>query len=93
MTRITIVGDREVTNPAAKAAIGIVVVPLTLLFVAAVLVGTLALVGVVLALTLGFVGVLLIGLAVFIPVVIILAVIAKIVSWPFEHFGDHDDYE
>ena len=92
MSRI-IIGDKEVTNPAAKAAISIVVVPLTLMFVAAVLVGTLALVGVVLALTFGFVGVLLIGLAVFIPVVIILAVIAKIVSWPFSHFGDRDEYE
>ena len=92
MSRIMI-GDKEVTNPAAKAAISIVVVPLVLIFVAAVLVGTLALVGVVLALTFGFVGVLLIGLAVFIPVVIILAVIAKIVSWPFSHFGDRDEYE
>ena len=44
MSRIMI-GDREVTNPAAKAAISIVVVPLTLMFVAAVLVGTFALVG------------------------------------------------
>ena len=90
MSRI-VIGNREVTNPAAKVAISIVAVPLTLMFVVAVLVGTFALVGVVLALTFGFVGVLLIGLAVFIPVVIILAVIAKIVSWPFTHFGRRDD--
>ena len=89
MSRI-IIGDKEVTNPAAKAAISIVVVPLTLMFVAAVLVGTLAMVGVVLALTFGFVGVLLIGLAIFIPVVVILAVIANVVSWPFELFGRRD---
>ena len=91
MSRITIIGDKEVTNPVAKAAISIAVVPLTLIFVAAVLVGTFALVGVVLALTFGFVGVLLIGLAVFIPVVIILAVIAKLVSLPFERFGGRDE--
>ena len=90
MSRI-VIGNREVTNPAAKAAISIVAVPLTLMFVVAVLVGTFALVGVVLALTFGFVGVLLIGLAVFIPVVIILAVIARIVSWPFERFGGRDE--
>ncbi len=90
MSRIMI-GGTEVTHPAAKAAITIVAVPLVLMFVAAVLVGTLALVGVVLALTFGFVGVLLIGLAVFIPVVIILAVIAKLVSWPFTRFGGDDD--
>ena len=90
MSRIMI-GDREVTNPAAKAAISIVVVPLTLMFVVAVLVGTFALVGIVLALTFGFVSVLLIGLAIFIPVIIVLAVIAKIVSWPFTHFGGYDE--
>ena len=91
MSRITIIGDKEVTNPVAKAAISIAVVPLTLMFVAAVLVGTFALVGVVLALTFGVVGVLLIGLAVFIPVIVVLAVIAKVVSWPFERFGRRDE--
>ena len=40
MSRITIIGDKEVTNPVAKAAISIAVVPLTLMFVAAVLIGT-----------------------------------------------------
>jgi hypothetical protein len=90
MSRI-VIGDKEVTNPVAKAAISIVAVPLTLIFVAAVLVGTFVLVGVVLALTFGFVGVLLIGLAVFIPVIVFLAVIAKIVSLPFERFGERDE--
>ena len=91
MSRITIIGDEEVTNPAAKAAISILVVPLTLVFVAAVLVGTFVLVGIVLALTFGFVGVLLIGLAIFIPVIIVLAVIAKAISWPFERLGWRDE--
>ena len=90
MSRIMIF-DKEVTNPAAKAAISLVVVPLTLIFVVAVFVGVFALVGIVLALTFGFVGVLLIGLAVFIPVIIVLAVIARIVSWPFTHFGGYDE--
>ena len=90
MSRI-VIGDKEVTNPAAKAAISIVAVPLTLIFVLAVLAGTFALVGVVLALTLGFVGALLIGLAIFLPVIIVLAVIAKAISWPFEHFGGRDE--
>ncbi len=90
MSRIMI-NDTEVTNPVAKAAISIIVVPLALMFVVAVLVGTFVLVGIVLALTFGLVGVLLLGLAIFIPVVIILAVIAKIVSWPFTQFGDRDE--
>lgn len=92
MSRIMI-NDTEVTNPVAKAAISILVVPLALMFVVAVLVGTFVLVGVVLALTFGFVGVLLLGLAIFIPAVIILAVIAKIVSLPFKRFGGWDDEE
>ncbi len=90
MSRIMI-NDTEVTNPVAKAAISIIVVPLALMFVVAVLVGTFVLVGIVLALTFGLVGVLLLGLAIFIPVVIILAIIAKIVSWPFTQFGDGDE--
>ena len=91
MSRITIIGDREVTNPVAKAAISIVAVPLTLMFVFAVLAGTFAFIGIVFALSLGFVGALLIALAILIPVIIVLAVIAKIVSLPFTHFGGRDD--
>ena len=90
MSRITIIGDREVTNPVAKAAISIVAVPLTLMFVLAVVVGVFFIVGVVLALTLGFIGTLLIGLAILIPIIVIVAVIAKIVSWPFERFDRRD---
>ena len=90
MSRITI-GDREVTNPAAKAAISVVVVPLTLMIVLAVVIGTFFFVGVVLALTLGLVGALLIGLAIHIPIIVIVAVIAKLVSWPFERFGERDE--
>ena len=89
-SRIVIV-NKEVTNPVAKAAISIVAVPLTLMFVLAVLVGTFAFIGIVLALSLGFIGALLIALAMLIPVIIVLAVIAKIVSWPFTHFGGRDD--
>ena len=91
MSRITIIGDREVTNPVAKAAISIVAVPLTLMFVFAVLAGTFAFIGIVFALSLGFVGALLIALAILIPVIIVLAVIAKIVSLPFTHFGGRDE--
>jgi hypothetical protein len=91
MSRITIIGDKEVTNPAAKAAISIVAVPLTLMFVFAVLAGTFAFIGIVFALSLGFIGALFIVLAILIPVIIVLAVIAKIVSWPFTHFGPRDD--
>lgn len=90
MSRITI-GNREVTNPAAKAAISIVAVPLTLMFVFAVLAGTFAFIGIVFALSLGFIGALFIALAVLIPVIIVLAVIAKVVSWPFERFGGRDE--
>ena len=45
----------------------------------------------VLALTLGLVGALLIGLAILIPIIVIVAVIAKIVSWPFERFERRDE--
>lgn len=90
MSRI-VIGNKEVTNPAAKAAISIVVVPLTLMFVLAVVIGTFAFVGIVLALSLGLVGALLIALAILIPVIIVLAVIAKVVSWPFTHFGGRDE--
>ena len=91
MSSRIVIGNKEVTNPAAKAAISIVAVPLTLMFVLAVLVGTFVFVGIVLALSLGFVGALLIALAILIPALIIFAVIAKIVSWPFTHFGGRDD--
>ncbi len=90
MSRIMI-GDKEVTNPAAKAAISIVAVPLTLMFVFAVLAGTFAFIGIVFALSLGLAGALLIALAILIPVIIVLAVIAKIVSLPFTHFGGRDE--
>ena len=59
--------------------------------VLAVVIGTFAFVGIVLALSLGLVGALLIALAILIPVIIVLAVIAKIVSWPFTHFGGRDE--
>ena len=91
MSRITIIDDKEVTNPVAKAAISIVVVPLILMFVVAVVIGTFFVVGAVLALTLGLVGALLIGLAILIPIIVIVAVIAKLVSWPFERFGERDE--
>lgn len=91
MSRITIIGDKEVTNPVAKAAISVVVVPLTLMFVVAVVTGTFFVVGAVLALTLGLVGALLIGLAILIPIIVIVAVIAKLVSWPFERLGGRDE--
>ena len=90
MSRIMI-GNKEVTNPAAKAAISIVAVPLTLMFVFAVLAGTFAFIGIVFALSLGFIGALFIVLAILIPVIIVLAVIAKVVSWPFTHFGQRDE--
>ena len=80
MSSRIVIGNKEVTNPAAKAAISIVAVPLTLMFVLAVVIGTFAFVGIVLALSLGLVGALLIALAILIPVIIVLAVIAKIVS-------------
>ena len=87
MSSRIVIGNKEVTNPAAKAAIGIVVVPLALTFALAVVVGTITFVGIVL----GLVGALLIALAILIPIIIILAVIAKIVSWPFTYFGWHDE--
>ena len=87
MSSRIVIGNKEVTNPAARAAISIVAVPLTLMFVLAVVIGTFAFVGIVLALSLGLAGALLIALAILIPALIIFAVIAKIVSWPFTHFG------
>ena len=91
MSSRIVIGNKEVTNPAAKAAISIVAVPLTLMFVLAVVIGTFAFVGIVLALSLGLAGALLIALAILIPVIIVLAVIAKIVSLPFTHFGGRDE--
>ena len=91
MSSRIVIGNKEVTNPVAKAAISIVAVPLTLMFVLAVVIGTFAFVGIVLALSLGLVGALLIALAILIPVIIVLAVIAKIVSLPFTHFGGRDE--
>ena len=91
MSSRIVIGNKEVTNPAAKAAISIVAVPLTLMFVLAVVIGTFAFVGIVLALSLGLAGALLIALAILIPVIVVLAVIAKIVSLPFTHFGGRDD--
>ena len=91
MSSRIVIGNKEVTNPAAKAAISIVAVPLTLMFVLAVVIGTFAFVGIVLALSLGLAGALLIALAILIPVIVVLAVIAKIVSLPFTHFGGRDE--
>ena len=91
MSSRIVIGNKEVTNPAARAAISIVAVPLTLMFVLAVVIGTFAFVGIVLALSLGLAGALLIALAILIPVIIVLAVIAKIVSLPFTHFGGRDE--
>ena len=83
MSSRIVIGNKEVTNPAARAAISIVAVPLTLMFVLAVVIGTFAFVGIVLALSLGLAGALLIALAILIPVIILLAVIVKVVSLPF----------
>ena len=91
MSSRIVIGNKEVTNPAARAAISIVAVPLTLMFVLAVVIGTFAFVGIVLALSLGLAGALLIALAILIPVIILLAVIVKVVSWPFTHCGGRDD--
>ena len=87
MSSRIVIGNKEVTNPAARAAIGIVVVPLALTFALAVVVGTITFVGIVL----GLVGALLIALAILIPVIVILAVIAKVVSLPFTHFDERDE--
>ena len=91
MSSRIVIGNKEVTNPAARAAISIVAVPVVLMVVLAVVIGTFAFVGIVLALSLGFIGALFIALAILIPALIIFAVIAKIVSWPFTHFGGRDD--
>ncbi len=91
MSSRIVIGNKEVTNPAARAAISIVVVPLTLMFVFAALAGIFAFIGIVFALSLGFIGALFIVLAILIPVIIVLAVIAKIVSGPFERFGGRDE--
>ena len=92
MSSRIVIGNKEVTNPAARAAITIVVAPLAVFFALALTAGALVFTALVVALSLGLVGVLLIALAVLIPVIIVVAVIAKIVTWPFTHFdAEHDE--
>lgn len=74
-------------HPAARAAIGIVAVPLVLMFALAVIIGSLAVAGLAVVLSLGFVAAVLIAMAVLIPVVTILAVIAGAVSTPFRRLN------
>ena len=91
MSSRIVIGNKEVTNPAARAAITIVVAPLAVFFALALAAGVLAFTALVVMLSLGLVGVLLIALAVLIPVIIVAAVIAKAVMWPFTHFDDEYD--
>lgn len=90
MSSRIVVRGREVTNPVARAVIGITVAPLAVGFAAAVTLLALAFTGIVLAfagivitLSIGFVDLVLVAVGVLLPVVIVLAVLGKAFSVPF----------
>ena len=78
-----VINGREVTNPVAKAAIGMVAVLFAGLVAAAVIFIVLPLVGIAVTLSVGLIGVVLVALGVGIPVLILGGAILGALLTPF----------